>query len=314
MKVLKKGLFCIGIIFGVFISFFVLDVLRLVIHYQVQKKNYQDSFLIQGNTNQYVPQGLAYSNLYDVVLQTSYNANHHVSMLYVTNFTTGKVLKQLKIKELDQSDNLHHVGGIATDDSTVWITSDYEVNEYSLDEILHTKNDYIQSIKNQKLKIRGDFCTYYNQQLWIGDFFLNPFYPVKDNNPLLFAYDVTSTMNYSQPNIIFSLPKMVQGLTFNENGQFVFTTSFTNLISSQLLIYDDITKTESSGFYEFNHQMIPYYIFSSDTLVQQEKLPPMAEGLFYKDSSYYILFENSSDHYFYAFPKMKHVMKLHLEI
>ena len=309
MEVVKKGFFCFFIFIGVVVILIVLDIFRFQLSYFIQRKNYRDSIPVQGNTNHYVPQGLAYSDQYDVVLQTSYHAKHQVSMLYVKDFATGRLLHSFKLKEIDQSDNLHHVGGIATDNRTVWITSDYEVNEYSLEEILNTKDDFIQSKKNTKLKIRGDFCTYHNHRLWIGDFFLNPFYPVKEENPLLFGYDFNDTISYDSPNVIISLPKMVQGLTFNSKGEFVFTTSFTNLISSELLIYEDITKKEDAGYYKFNHKNVPYYIFTSDNLKMKKKFPPMAEGLFYKDSSYYILFENSSNHYFYAFPKMNHVIK-----
>ncbi len=310
MRFFIKFVFYLFLIVVLLLILLFLDVIHFEISYLIHHSRYQDSIPVQGNNNQYVPQGLAYSKHYNVVLQTSYNAKHQVSMLYVTDFQTGKILKKLKLKELDQSDNLHHVGGIATDDTTVWITSDYEVNEYSLDTILHTKDGYIQSKKNTKLSIRGDFCTYHDNRLWIGDFFLNPFYPVKDNNPLLYGYDDVHSLDYEKPDFILSLPKMVQGLTFNEKGQFVFTTSFTNLISSKLLVYEDITKEDYSGFYEYKGRMVPYYIFSNDTLIQKKKLPPMAEGLFYKDSNYYILFENSSNHYFYAFPKMRNVIKL----
>lgn len=277
-----------------------------------KKKDYKETWDVQGNKNHYVPQGLAYSNMYDILLQTSYNSNHKVSMLYVTDYNTGKLIKKLKLKEQDKSDNLHHVGGIATDNSTVWITSDYQVSEYSLDNILNTKEDYIQSETTQELKIRGDFCTYHDNTLWIGDFCLKPFYPVPDDNPLLLAYQ-KSNIQYDHPDMIISIPKMVQGLTFNDKNEFVFTTSFTNLISSKLLIYENVLIKDSNKTYSFSDQETPYYTLSKKNQIKQIKMPPMAEGLFYKNNSYYILFENSSDTYFYAFPKMKKIIQYKIE-
>lgn len=307
MKFLKKMIIFIICCVLIIILLLLLDIFHFVVLYQFQRRNYQDSIPVLGNTNHYVPQGLAYSEKYDVVLQTSYNSDHKVSMLYVTDFSSGKVLKKLKLKEIDQSDSLHHVGGVATDDRTVWITSDYEVNEYSLHNILNTNDGYIQSSKNHKLPIRGDFCTFHDNILWIGDFCLKPFYPVPDDNPLLLGY--SNWNDYDKPEVILSLPKMVQGLTFNDKNQFVFTTSFTNLIPSNFLIYDNILENKSNEIYTLKGREIPYYVFLKKDLVEKVHMPPMAEGLFFKDSSYYILFENSSDHYFYAFPKLKNIIQ-----
>lgn len=287
----------------------ILDIVKLDISYHFNKNKYQDTFLIQGNKKHYVPQGLAYSNKYDVILQTSYNSNHKVSMLYVSSFKTGKLIKKLKLKESDQSDNRCHVGGIATNNETVWITSDYQINEYSLNKILNTNSDFIQSERNEKLKIRGDFCAFNNHTLWIGDFFLKPFYTVPNNNPLLLAYNDNS-IDYNKPSIIISLPRMIQGLTFNDNDEFIFTTSFTGLLASNLLVYENILEKETVNTYSFNGIDVPYYKFNDKQIVRKEELPPMAEGLFYKDKSYYILFENSADTYWYALPKIKRIIAL----
>ena len=45
-------------------------------------------------------------------------------------------------------------------------------------------------------------------------------------------------------------------------------------------------------------------------ILKSIKLPPMAEGIFYKDNEIYILFENSADKYFFAFPKITKIIKI----
>ena len=114
-------------------------------------------------------------------------------------------------------------------------TNDYEVNEYSILEILNTNKNYIQSIKNKKLSIRGDFCKYHDGTLWIGDFFLSPFYKVLNNNSLLLAYKSSDEIDYNKPYTIISLPKMVQGMEILPDNRFVFTTSFSYLINSEMM-------------------------------------------------------------------------------
>ena len=311
MKFLKYLFKFIIFILPLIIILLIIDYARINLRYYLNKNLYTESFDIRGNTNKYVPQGLAYSDEYNIILQTSYNSKHDVSMLYITNYKNGKLIKELKLKEIDLNDNINHVGGITTDEEKVWITNDYEVNEYSLKEIINTKKDYIKSTKNKKLPNRGDFCLYNNNILWIGDFFLNPFYKVPDNNPLLLGYENKKTIDYKKPDYVISLPKMIQGMAITEDNKFIFTTSFTNLINSDLLIYDNPLK-EKNSYYKINNKSIPYYKLNDSKLINTLKLPPMAEGFFYKDNNLYILFENSSDTYFYAYPKLNKIIKLNI--
>ena len=300
LKLVIKFFVC----FIIFIlSILVIDYIRINVSYSINKDKYIESFDIQGNTNHYIPQGLAYSSLYNVVLQTSYNKEHDVSMLYVTDFSTGKLLKSLKLIDVNDKDDNKHVGGITTDNNTVWITNDYEVDEFSLDEIINTDLDYIKSLKNTKIPNRGDFCLYHDGTLFIGDFYLKPFYDVPDGNPLLFAYDV-SNLDYLNPSYIVSLPKMVQGMEIVD-GKFVFSQSFTYLINSSLSVYN---KPIKNGYYKLNGKDIPYYNF--DKVYKKYKLPPMIEGIFYKDDYLYMLFESGSDGYSLALPKIDKVLKL----
>ena len=286
----------------------IFDYARLNISYFIHKKEYIEVFDVQGNKSNYVPQGLAYSEKYDIVLQSSYSSKHDVSMIYVTNFKTGKFLKELKLIEADDTENTSHVGGIAICENRVWITNDNEINEYDLEEILETENDYIKSIKNAKLFNGGDFCAYNNGILWVGEFFLKPFYNVIDDNPLLMGYKVEEKIDYSKPEYIISLPKMIQGMTITSNDEFVFTSSYTNLIKSNLSIYKNVLVDENE-YYELNGIKIPYYKFDKSNLIKNIKLPPMAEGIFNVDDEFYILFENSSNKYFFAFPKIDKVIK-----
>ena len=266
----------------------IIDYIRLNIFYLVNKNNYIEVADTQGNKNKYAPQGLTYSEKYNVILQTSYNKNN-VSMLYVIDFNTGKLLKELKLIEINDQENNNHVGGITTNDEKVWITNDYEINEYNLEEIITTENNYIKSKKNNKLLNRGDFCTYKNNTLWIGHFYLKPFYNAPQDTPLLYGYD-TNDLNYNTPKYTIKLPKMVQGMAITDDNNFIFTRSYTNLINSELSIYNDMTKETKK--------------------IKSIKLPPMAEGIFYKDNELYILFENNSDKYFFAYPKVKKIIKI----
>lgn len=311
MKIEKKILLLIGIIILLVTNHLKYDYIRLNLLYTINKSKYEEVFDVQGNTGKYVPQGMAYSEKYNVVLQTSYSSKKDVSMLYVTDFSSGNLIKSLQLQTPSGKENTTHVGGIATDNNYVWITSDNEIHEYLLEDIISTDEDYIKSTVKSKLPIRGDFCYYGNDTLYIGDFFLNPFYKVPDNNPLLLAYNTKEDYSYSEPEYIISLPKMVQGMTILPGNRFAFTTSFTFLIQSELLIYNNVLDGNAST-YNFNGVDVPYYKFEKSNRTQCIKLPPMAEGVFSIDNDVYMLFESSSDKYRLAYPRLKKVVKYKL--
>ena len=309
---MKKIIVKIGILITLTLLIIVGDYVRINTSYFINKNKYEDVYNIPGNTSNYVPQGLSYSEKYNVILQTSYNSKKSVSMLYVIDLNTKKVIKELKLIEVDDRDNINHVGGITTNDDIVWIVNDYEINEFSLEEIVNTNQDFIKSKKNQILPNRGDFCYYNDNILWVGDFFFHHFYKVPNNNPLLMGYRVSSDgINFFNPDYIISLPKMVQGMAITPDNHFVFTRSASSLLKSDLVIYKNVLK-ESYEYYSIEDKKVPYYKFTKSDLIRKVKLPPMAEGVFYRKDEFYVLFESGANTYFYADPKMDKVIKFRL--
>lgn len=287
----------------------IINYVRIIVSYKVNKNNYIEAFEIYGNKNGYAPQGLTYSEKYDIILQTAYNKKNDVSMLYITNFQTGKLEKEIKLLRNDGSKNFNHVGGITTNDDKVWITSNYEVNEFSLDEIVNINDVYVKSLKDTKLCNRGDFCTYYDNTLWIGDFCLNGIYKVKDNNPLLMGYVLNKEINYTKPDYIISIPKMVQGVAITPEKKFIFTRSYSGLIKSELVIYENVL-SNINDYYELYGNNIVHFKLNNNYKIKTIKLPPMAEEFFIKDKSVFVLFESCSDIYATVYPKINKIIKL----
>lgn len=270
----------------VFILLFVINYVRINIYYFIHKDKYIEYSKIEGNLDNYAPQGLAYSSKYNVILQTSYNKNKKASILYITDFTTKKKIKKLKLKKSNNKINNNHVGGIATDNNKVWITSDYQINEYNLEEIMNTKNNYIKSISDKKLPNRGDFCTYKNNILWIGSFHIKLFYP---ENPILHGFKVSENINYEKPDYEYDIPWLVQGMAITDDNKFIYSQSFSTFHLSTISIYD------------------------KNKLIKEIRIPPMSEGIFYKDNEIYICFESGATRYFYADPKIDKILKIKVD-
>lgn len=268
-----------------------INYIRININYNKYKNN--GTYTIQGTNGYYRPQSITYSDKYNVIIQTSYNKKHKTSKIYITDFNTGKLIKELELYKEDNSINNTHVGGITTNNDKVWITGDYEISEYNLEEILSTQSTNIKAISTNKLKNRGDTCTYSNNILWIGDFYLYPIYKVPNNKPLLLGYNVDS-INYNNPNYSIIIPKMVQGIIVTDNN-IIISQSYTYLINSKLRIYNINNNTKK---------------LDNSNLDKTITLPPMAEGMFIKDNDIYILFESNSNSYKGAYPKIKKILKI----
>ena len=344
MKIVKRIIFIVFLVLVLTAAGFIGNFVRLLV---LEKKDdihlKMSDVHTAGKTDRYIPQGLTYSNKHKVMLQTSYNKDKKVSKLYVTNIVTGKLEKELRIINTDDSENKSHIGGITTDDNKVWITSDYKINEFSLDEIMKTQEDYIKSVKEDELPVRGDFCTYTENNLWVGDFFLNPFYKVPNNTPLLMQYSTVveqvpapaegeenseeapaapaevKGIDFKKPVAVFSLPKKVQGMVIFENKEenkidFYVDGSFT-LVQSTFTHYKvDLNNKDEI---ELDGAKYPYYKYENSEVISTEKMPPMAEGMVYCNVTgkreIYIVFESCSDAYKIAVPKMDRIMKYNLD-
>lgn len=308
MSFRKKTRNVFGIIVGTIIAIILLDYMILNLSYAIGKNKHEHAFLTQGNTDGYVPQGMAYSEKYNIVIQTSYSSKHEPSKIFITDFSTGKLLKSYKLIDTNERYDTSHVGGVATDGKTVWITSDYSIREYNLDKLINSNSDYMRYTAKADIGIRGDFCYHSGNTLYIGDFYLEPFYDVPNNTPMLYAYNTEAEYSYANPEYVISLPKMVQGMTILPDNKFVFSTSFTNLVESSLLVYENVLN-EKADRYNVNGKNVPYYKFTKKNQSKSIKIPSMAEGIFSIGNEVYVLFENCSDKYFYAFPKINHVVK-----
>lgn len=261
---------------------------RLYISYNKQKEIFAESFDVNGKQDSYVPQGITYSSKYNCILQTSYNKKD-VSMIYVTDFDSGNLIKALKLYKHDNSKNMSHVGGITTDDDKVWITSNFEINEYKLDDIMQTEQDFVKSEEDFELKNRGDFCLYNDNTLWIGDFYLKFLYELPDKKPLLLGYNLSEKIDFNNPDHTIQLPNMVQGMAMTSDNIFVFSRSFSGILKSNISVYE------------------------KEKLIKNTKIPPMAEGIFIKDNLLYVLFESCCDSYPTAYPKIDKILKYDLE-
>ena len=281
MKTIKKIFKIILLIIIIIMFLLIVDYIVINTKYQKNKNNYKSKYKIIIETG-YAPQGLTYSEKYNVIIQSSYSYRDKESKIYIIDFNTKRLLNEFNLKN-----NKLHVGGITTNEDILFITSDYYLYKYDLKEIMNTGINSIKELSKVKIKNRGDFCLYHDNVLWIGDYALFPLYNVPENKPLILGYKDGNT-KYNKPDYSYEIPKMVQGMAIVKD-EFIFTKSYSPWIESKLVTYKLKNKK----------------LKKKKTVV----LPPMAEGLFYKDDNLYILYESNSYKYWMAIPKIDYLVK-----
>ena len=281
MKTIKKIFKIILLIIIIIMFLLIVDYIVINTKYQKNKNNYKSKYKIIIETG-YAPQGLTYSEKYNVIIQSSYSYRDKESKIYIIDFNTKRLLNEFNLKN-----NKLHVGGITTNEDILFITSDHYLYKYDLKEIMNTGINSIKELSKAKIKNRGDFCLYHDNVLWIGDYALFPLYNVPENKPLILGYKDGNT-KYNKPDYSYEIPKMVQGMAIVKD-EFIFTKSYSPWIESKLVTYKIKNKK----------------LKKKKTVV----LPPMAEGLFYKDDNLYILYESNSYKYWMAIPKIDYLVK-----
>lgn len=301
----------IGII-CIILFIFIIDMIFLCINYSLNEKNFEKGFKMVKLNEYYNPDGVVYSKKYNVVLQAAYNSKMGYSSILVLDASSGRIKKELRVRNNDNTAYTKRILGIATDDTRVWITSKYEISELLLETIINTSEEYVNSYSRDAVINKADFCYYYDGNLWVGEYYLKHFEDVKNEDALLMSFDVNNK-NYSLPNTVVTLPSMVRSIAF-VNREFAVVRSFNSFITSNLSFYK-IPLGHQSEYYNIDGNQIPLYHFDKDTITNKFSLPPRAKGLYFDSDNYLnISNENASKEYFYAFPKIDYYLKYYIEI
>ena len=247
-----------------------------------------------------IPQGLTYSKKYNVLIMTSYFKTNHPSSLYIINYETGNLINKVRLLNENNTNYKGHVGGIATNDDIVWITSHYDVIEIALEKIM-TSNEVI--VQNKiKLDNSASIANYSNNTLWIGEYDYKLFYKTKDhhhfgnNKSLLFGYKAEK-INFSKPDCVISIPNRVQGFTQDDLGKMYFSRSFWSFQRSKLTVYKNILEEKQDGVFNLRGNKIPLYILNRRHKIDNVYMLPMSEGITLINDEINILFESGAKVY-----------------
>ena len=272
-----------------------------------------------------IPQGMCYSKKYNMIIISAYHQGNASSVLFFLDFNTGKLVKTIRLINKDGTPFLGHAGGIATDEENFWISDNYKVYSYDLEELVYSANMESASFKESfETTTKADFLAYHNGILWIGEYHYSFIYQTKEEhhvtssegkkyNALLMGYEIKEK-DFSIPSYVIAIPDRVQGLTFSNNNEIIISQSFWSFQSSNIKILDNVLeKDNSENYYIVKDKKVPLWFLDESIALYNLELPPMSEGVFFKNNQIYVLFESASNYYrIYTHDSIDYITKVDL--
>ncbi len=262
--------------------------------------HYYEICEIPETENGFVPQGYCFSkeeNLHFI----SYYHEEKASVISVVSAESKSRIKTIALKRAGK-DFTGHVGGIAVDESHLYVCHGSNIYRLELAEISELNDGESIDLVNY---ISTDVkCSYLNcdgKYLYAGEFYTytsdGSYDTDKSHHKVISLFETTySRCNaYSLddiaekfaaekteicvPAMVFTTPNCVQGFARLPDGTFALSTSYGRNNDSFLKYYKDVTKGECDFAVEYGEVSVNGYHLRNSAKIATHRQPPMLEGI-----------------------------------
>ena len=265
--------------------------------------------IIPGLQQSAVPQGLAYSNVYDLLFISYYfEDKQHPSAVAVIRRADGEAIQTLTLKEDDYTFHYGHVGGLAVHDDILWVASRDKVYQYDFRDFLDgAPQQSISPIQRFRPEAWASFSTYHDGILWIGEFVYQDsrYHSVPSHHTKNLADQPhyawicgygTSTLSDETPfpQYILSVRQKVQGIQWSKKHVFL-SISWGRRNDSLIAVYrNPLNDPPHKQIPSENGETIPLWYLDETNLLEEIILPPLSEGITMVNGQLAILFESGA--------------------
>ncbi len=274
-------------------------------------EDFKPSFLVPGLFEGVIPQGMCYDETTDTLLITGYyEEKKFPSVIMKIDAENGEFLGYYPLQYGDGANCFSHVGGVATSENTVFITSESHCYTFALDLLENTQSGNKIKFQNEyPIATGGAFACINDGVLWIGDFTqsddedresVEDPYTVGDETFYAFCEGYVlddGNSDFETVDYYLAIPEQVQGMTFTSDGKIIFSTSYGRKNNSKLHIYNNVLEGDSIATRKIKDKDTPLYAFTKDSFVETIVAPPMAEGIVNTPKGVYIVFESGAAKY-----------------
>ncbi len=283
-------------------------------------KNAEKLHKIPGIHDDYIPQGLAYSENYKVFLNCGYMHNDSASRIYITNESDDST-KYVSLKyngELFKK----HTGGITVHGEIAYISNSKNLYALSMSDLINASNgDYVNIEAEQKVHTNSSFCFATDTMMYVGEYYDGNKYTTdethyvkngeQESHAFVLAYPFIGDLVAPLPLYGYAVANNAQGMCITDSGKIVISTS-NGVNPSKLLSYKTNSNTYST-LYDNEDFLLPISIsfLGNNELMSEITCPPMNEEIMYKDGYVYVNNESACNKYIYGkFTRAKYIYRI----
>ncbi len=279
-------------------------------------RNAEKAMPMPGVRDGYIQQGFEYIESEKLWLSCGYMKNKTASRIYLSR--DGEKWEPITLKTQDGKDYTGHAGGVASRGDIVYLTDGQGILMYHLADFKDGDGSAT-AFDRFETGFRNAYVTVHEGILYAGEFYYAGPYetpeehhlttPTGEQNPALigcFRLGEDGKPKDSLPNGLLSVPAMVQGMTFDCDGNLLLSTSW-GLKTSHIYAYS--LTGAATGTVHFDGTEISVLYMDSSNLLREMEAPPMAEEMVYFNGKLLIMNESASSKYIFGkFTSGKSVM------
>jgi len=269
--------------------------------------------LIPGLFQDLVPQGMAYIEERKEFVVSNYRKDRRPGALSLVSSETGEMVSYYFLYNNDGSPHTGHLGGVATGEGYLWISSGSGVYYLPLSVFNEAQSgEALYLSPKVETETKGSFATFSVGYLWVGEFTrANGDYPVpphhwredgkgRKNRGWLGAYSPEKLLEEADvhfPEIILSIPHEIQGAVVEEDRIYL-SASFGRKNKSRLLVFPNpLGSDPHETFNSTSGAAVPLWILTEGEALDRMILPPMSEAVVLYGDTLAILFESAARKY-----------------
>ena len=279
-------------------------------------KNSEKTFEIPGLSEGLIPQGLCYDENTKEFLVTGYRSDNQPSQISVVGKESGEEVKRVGLLDRDGKEYCGHVGGISLKGNYLYVAGSEGLLVYSYKDLkAAASGETIQALgifstATEDDKLGVAFTHVEGSYIYVGEFYRESNYPTPDshkyttaagdgNTALILAYRLDENEEFGiAPSVerAYSIPGLVQGMCFDEEGRFCLSTSYGPAFS-HIYIYNE---PKQEGEITVLGQQVPLFVLDSSVLKTDLKIAPMSEEIVTVEGKLYVMCESASNKYIFG--------------
>lgn len=267
------------------------------------------AFAIPGLGSGFVPQDLFYLKSRNLWLMSGYMNDGSPSPLYVV--PPVGTPRRLTVELPTGITYTGHGAAVTAAGSYVFLTVSTGYVALSASEVASAgPNARVQAVAHIPTPLTPAFMIAQYNTLYLGEFYEPFFYATPrshhvttlagERNPaLMLAYEGSATEPFGfsrTPSRCFSIPARVQGMCLTDHGAHLVLSCSWGFGDARLKVYDTARLTDD-GTIAIDGQRVPLTCLDSRSLVQELRVPPMAEGVDEHNDEVFLANESASTRY-----------------